>query len=102
MFSTLDLTAGYHQVRVKAKDIPKAPFVTKYGLFEYKTMPFGLTNAPGTFQRLMEMTLNGLQWDICLIYLDDIVIFSKTFGEHSEAKQLSSPENQRSKIEVES
>lgn len=82
MFSTLDLTAGYHQVRVKAEDIPKTAFVTKYGHFEYKTMPFGLTNAPGTFQRVMEMALNGLQWDICLIYLDDIVIFSRTFEEH--------------------
>lgn len=82
MFSTLDLTAGYHQVRVKAEDIPKTAFVTKYGHFEYKTMPFWLTNAPGTFQRVMEMALNGLQGDIYLIYLDDIVIISRTFEEH--------------------
>lgn len=82
MFSSLDLTAGYHQVRVREEDIPKTAFVTTYGHFEYTTMPFGLTNALGTFQRLMEMALNGLQWDICLIYLDDIVIFSEYFDDH--------------------
>ena len=82
LFSTLDLTAGYHQVRVKEESIPKTAFVTKYGHFEYVTMPFGLTNAPATFQRVMELALNGLQWDICLIYLDDILIFSRTFTEH--------------------
>ena len=82
LFSTLDLTAGYHQVKVKESDIPKTAFVTKYGHYEYTTMPFGLTNAPGTFQRLMELTLSGLQWNICLIYIDDIIVFGKTFKEH--------------------
>lgn len=53
-----------------------------YGHFEYVTMPCGLTNVPATFQRAMELTLLGLQWEICLIYLDDIIIFSKTYKEH--------------------
>lgn len=70
MFSTLDLTAGYYKVRVKVENIPKTAFVIKYGHFEYQKNAFW-TNAPGTFQRVMEMALNGLQWDICLIYLDD-------------------------------
>lgn len=83
-FSTLDLTSGYHQVKVKEEDIAKTAFVTKYGHFEYVTMPFGLTNAPATFQRVMKLAMRGLQWEICLIYLDDIIIFSKTFKEHVE------------------
>ena len=82
LFSALDLTAGYHQVKVKESDVPKTAFVTKYGHFEYVSMPFGLTNAPATFQRVMELALNGLQWQICLIYIDDILIFSRNFDEH--------------------
>jgi hypothetical protein len=82
LFSTFDITAAYHQVPVKREDIPKTAFVTKYGLFEFLTMPFGLCNAPGTFQRLMEIVLNGLQWSTCLIYLDDVIIYGRTFDEH--------------------
>lgn len=82
IFSTLDITSAYNQVPVKAEDIPKTAFVTKRGLFEYTTMPFGLCNAPATFQRIMELALRGLQWVICLIYLDDVIVFSKTFDEH--------------------
>ena len=81
-FSTFDLTSGYHQIPVKAQDIPKTAFVTKYGLYEFTTMPFGLTNAPATFQRVMELALQGLQWQQCLIYLDDIIVFGRTFEEH--------------------
>ena len=82
VFSTLDLTSGYHQVPVKVEDAPKTAFVTKYGLYEFRTMPFGLYNAPATFQRVMELALRGLQWTTCLIYLDDIIIFGATFKEH--------------------
>ena len=73
-FSTFDLTAGYHQVPMDPDDIQKTAFVTKYGLYEFLTMPFGLTCAPATFQRLMELALQGLQWNICLIYLDDVFL----------------------------
>ena len=69
-FLTFDLTAGYHQVPMDPDDIQKTAFVTKYGLYEFLTMPFELTCAPATFQRLMELALQGLQWNICLIYLD--------------------------------
>jgi hypothetical protein len=82
IFSTLDMTAGYNQVPIKNDDIPKTAFVTKHGLYEFRTMPFGLTNAPATFQRVMELALQGLQWTSCLIYLDDVIIFGSTFDEH--------------------
>ena len=84
IFSTLDITSAYNQVPVRKQDIPKTAFVTKHGLFEYTTMPFGLCGSTSTFQRLMELALNGLQWNICLIYLDDVIIFSTTFEEHTE------------------
>ena len=66
-FSTLDLCSGYWQVSVKTA------FVTCKGLFHFRKMPFGLTCAPATFQRLMETVTAGLQWEICLIYLDDVI-----------------------------
>jgi hypothetical protein len=78
------MTSGYHQVPVKESDIPKTAFVTKYGMYEFTKMPMGLKSAPKTFQRVMELALQGLQWQSCLIYLDDVVIFSKTFDEHIE------------------
>lgn len=84
LFSSLDITSAYNQIPIQEKDIPKTAFVTKYGLFEYTTMPFGLCNAPATFQRVMEIALAGLQWTTCLIYLDDVLIFGRTFNEQIE------------------
>ena len=81
-FSTLDLASGYWQVDVDQRDRPKTAFTTGQGLFEFNVMPFGLTNAPSTFQRLMETVLAGLTWSQCLIYLDDIVVYSSTFDQH--------------------
>jgi len=60
----------------------KTGFSTPQGHFEFNVMPFGLTNAPATFQRLMECVLSGLTYEQCLIYLDDIIIFSASFDEH--------------------
>ena len=82
IFSTMDITSAYSQIPIREQDIPKTAFVTKYGLYEHVTMPFGLCNAPMTFQRVMELALAGLQWDTCLIYLDDVIIFSRDFDEH--------------------
>ncbi|KAL5497310.1 hypothetical protein EMCRGX_G013767 [Ephydatia muelleri] len=81
-FSCLDLTSGYWQVEVAPEDREKTAFVTPYGLFQFHVMPFGLTNAPATFQCLMERVLAGLHWATCLIYLDDILIFSATVQQH--------------------
>ena len=87
IFSTLDMTPGYNQVPIKTTDIPKTAFVTRKCLFEFVTVPFGLINAPATFQRLMELICRGLQWTSCLIYLDDILVFGKSFQEHTERLQ---------------
>ena len=80
-FSCLDLNSGYWQVDVDEADRAKTAFVSRRGLFEFKTMPFGLCNAPATFERLMETVLAGLNWQICLIYLDDIIVVGKTFDD---------------------
>ena len=66
-------------MEVEENDRPKTAFASKQGLFEFKVMPFGLCNAPATLERLMETVLAGLNWQICLIYLDDLINFGKTF-----------------------
>ena len=81
-FSTMDLMSGYWQVELAPEAREKTAFTTYNGLFEFLVLPFGLTNAPATFQRLMDCILRGLTWQICLIYLDDVIVFSKTFNEH--------------------
>lgn len=83
-FSTLDLASGYWQVEVKEEDRAKTAFVTRKGLYEFTVMPFGLCNAPATFQRLMERVLAGLQWDVAVLYIDDIIVHGRTFEEHIE------------------
>jgi hypothetical protein len=80
LFSTFDLTSSFHQIPVSTKDVPKTAFVTKYGLYEYLTLPMGMCICH--CQRLMELVLNGLQWQIRLIYLDDIIVFGSNFSEH--------------------
>lgn len=76
-FSTLDLTSGYWQVELTPRARRAAAFCTRNGLFEWNVMPFGLCNAPATFQRLMDRVLAGLQWETCLVYLDDIIVLGR-------------------------
>ena len=78
-FCTLDLASGYWQVKMDDADKEKTAFSTHRGLYQFRKMPFGLTNAPATFMRLMELVLRGLEWEQCLVYLDDVVAFGKTF-----------------------
>ena len=81
-FSIGDSSAAYHQIRMKEEDIPKTAFITKFGLYEWTVLPMGLSGAPFCYTRLMELALSGLQWNTCVIYLDDVIVFGKTFEEH--------------------
>lgn len=83
-FSTLDLASGFHQIEMDPEDVKKTAFTVEGGHFEYVRMPFGLKNAPSTFQRVMDNVLKDLQGKVCLVYLDDIIIFSTSLQEHSE------------------
>ena len=83
IFSSLDLKSGYWQVELEESSKPLTAFtVGPLGFYECDHMPFGLTNAPATFQWLMETCLGDLHLNWCIIYLDDIIIFSKTPEEH--------------------
>ena len=81
-FSSLDLAAGYFQIPMDEKDKEKTAFITDSGLYQFNVMAFGLTNGPATFQRYMDAVMAGLKWNILLIYIDDCLVFSKTFEDH--------------------
>ena len=81
-FTTIDLTSGYWQCRMSEKDKEKTAFVTPTGLYQFRVLAFGLSNGPATYQRLMDFVLKGLTWKKCVVYLDDIIVFSPTFDEH--------------------
>ena len=85
-FSTLDLASGYWQIEVKPTSREKTAFVTPQGLYEFLVMPFGLTNVPAVFQCLMQRVLAGLNPgagpDFVAVYIDDVLVFSRTMEEH--------------------
>ena len=83
-FSTLDLQSGYWQLDVQEEDRPKTAFITRGGLYEYVTMPFGLCGAPATFERYMELVLQGLQWRTLLVYFDDVIVYGRNHQEHMD------------------
>ena len=88
-FTTLDLASGFHQIEMNKNSIQKTAFNVENGHYEYLRMPFGLKNAPATFQRVMDHVLRDLQNKICLVYMDDIIIFSTSLQEHiSNLKQV--------------
>jgi hypothetical protein len=84
VFSKIDLRSGYHQLKIRASDIPKTAFITHYGLYEYTVMSFGLTNAPAYFMYLMNKVFIEY-WDkFVVVFIDDILVFTKDKKEHEE------------------
>ena len=83
-FTTLDLASGFYQVEMDPQDISKTAFNVEHGHFEFLRMPMGLKNSPSTFQRVMDNVLRGLQNNICLVYLDDIIVYSTSLQEHMD------------------
>ena len=88
VFSKMDLRLGYHQIKIRNGDIPKTAFVTRYGQYEYTVMSFGLTNAPATFSRLTNSVFMEYLDKFVVVYLDDILIYSKNEEEHAEHLRL--------------
>jgi Reverse transcriptase (RNA-dependent DNA polymerase) len=82
IFATLDCNSGYFQIPVRPEVREKTTYTSHEGLYWFLRMPFGLRNAPDTFQRFLAIILSGLTWNTCLVYLDDIIVFSKTPADH--------------------
>ena len=84
VFSKIDLRSEYHQVRIKDEDIFKIAFRTRYRHYEFVVMPFGLTNAPAIFMCLMNNVINKYLDTFVVMFIDNILIYSKTEEEHKE------------------
>jgi hypothetical protein len=84
VFSKIDLRYGFHQLKIRASDIPKTTFITRYGLYEYTVISFGLTNTPAYFMYLMNKVFMEYLNKFVVVFIEDILIFSKNEEEHDE------------------
>jgi hypothetical protein len=88
VFSKIDLRSGYHQIMIRAKDIPKTAFTTRYGLFEYLVMSLGFMNVPAHFMFLMNSILMSELDKFVVVFIGDILIYSKSMEEYKEHLQI--------------
>jgi hypothetical protein len=88
VFSKIDLRSGYHPLKIRESDIPKTAFHIRYGLYEYTVMSFGLTNAPAYYMYLMNKVFMEYLDKFIIVFIDDILIFSKMMEEHEEHLRL--------------
>jgi hypothetical protein len=88
VFSKIDLRSGYHQMKIRPSDIPKTTFSTRYGLYKFTVMSFGLTNAPAYFMNLMNKVFMEYLERFVVVFIDDILIYSKSESDHEEHLRL--------------
>jgi hypothetical protein len=88
VFSKIDLRSGYHQIKIHVEDIPKTAFSTRYSLYEYLVMSFRLTNAPAHFMYLMNSVFMEELDKFVVVFIDDILVYSKSTEEHEEHHQV--------------
>jgi hypothetical protein len=88
VFSKIDLRSGYHQLKIRVEDIPKTTFTSRYGLYEFTVMSFGLTNAPAYFMYLMNKVFMEYLDKFVVVFIDDILVFSRSEEEHEEHLRL--------------
>jgi hypothetical protein len=84
VFSKIDLRSGYHQIKIRASDVPKTAFSARYGLYEFLVMSFGLTNAAAYFMYLMNSVFMNELDEFVVVFIDDIPIYSKSEAEHAK------------------